>query len=92
MVNFADFNEVYATKPPTFEEIPCIISIPSGIEAKWALTLSSFVVLTKCGLVPGINPPKNPNLKITKTRWGLDSKTYDYTKWPLIIESQNAHN
>ena len=23
MVNFADFNEVYASKPPTFEEIPC---------------------------------------------------------------------
>lgn len=23
MLNFADFNEVYASKPPTFEEIPC---------------------------------------------------------------------
>jgi|AntAceMinimDraft_4_1070372.scaffolds.fasta_scaffold469949_2 hypothetical protein len=23
MVNFADFNEVYANKPPTLEEIPC---------------------------------------------------------------------
>ena len=23
MVNFADFNEVYASKPPTYEEIPC---------------------------------------------------------------------
>ncbi|MAT62345.1 MAG: hypothetical protein CL881_00950 [Dehalococcoidia bacterium] len=23
MLNFADFNEVYASKPPTHEEIPC---------------------------------------------------------------------
>jgi hypothetical protein len=23
MVNFADFDEAYANKPPTFEEIPC---------------------------------------------------------------------
>jgi len=23
MLNFADFNEVYASKPPNFEEIPC---------------------------------------------------------------------